>query len=540
MGRIKAYLHTHTNPPVFLVSAAVVLLVVVLASSFPFRFGMAANAVQDFITTNFGWFYVLSTTVFLLFILVIALSRWGRLRLGEDNSKPEFGTWSWVSMMFTAGMGIGLVYYGVSEPLTHFKNPPLADPGSADAAIEAMNFTFFHWGLQPWAIYIVLGLAMGYFSYRRGLPLKPSAAFYPLIGERINGPIGHLIDILAVFGTLFGLATSIGLGANQIAAGLSDLFNVADNLTTQLLVIGAVEAVAIVSVMLGVDAGIRRLSVINMWLAIALAAFVFVVGPTGYLLGSMVTDTGYYLQHLVESSLSLFTNPQGVEFQKAWTLFYWGWWISWSPFVGMFIARISYGYTIRKFILGTLLIPTGASIVWFVIFGQTALQKVMTGTDPALMEATASHAIFVLLSQLPIGAIAATIMSVVAIVVVTLFFATSSDSGSLVVDILTNGGDPHPIWQQRLFWAIMEGVIAAVLLVAGTVSGGNALSALQTAAITTGLPFCAVLLVMCYTLYRSLSEEPRRVPKHFVERVERLERRIGQRAHESAGDRSSS
>ncbi len=526
MDRIKTYLHTHTNPPVFLVSGGVVLVVVALASLYPRQFGETANAVQDFITTRFGWFYVLSTFGFLVFTVVIALSRWGRLRLGDDDATPEYSTWSWVSMMFTAGMGIGLVYYGVSEPIMHFKNPPLATSGSADAAMQAMNFTFFHWGLQPWAIYVVLGLAMGYFTYRRGLPLKPAAAFYPIIGDGIYGPIGHLIDILAVFGTLFGLATSIGLGASQIAAGLTALFGIPDDLTSRLLVIAAVEAVAITSVMLGVNAGIRRLSVINMWLAMALAAFVFLVGPTLYLLGAMVTDTGYYLQHLVQTSLSLFTDPKGVAFQKAWTLFYWGWWISWSPFVGMFIARISYGYTIRQFIWGTLLIPTGASIVWFVIFGQAALHKVMGGADTALLNADAAHAIFVLLNQLPIGAIASTIMSVLAIVVVTLFFATSSDSGSLVVDMLTNGGDPHPIWQQRLFWAVTEGILAAVLLVAGTVGAGDALSALQTAAITTGLPFCAVLLVMCYTLFLALKEEELPgVSGQVLKRLERLERR---------------
>lgn len=525
MDRIKAYLHTHTNPPVFLISGAVVLAVVALASVYPRQFGGTADAVQNFITTRFGWLYVLSTFVFLLFTVIIALSRWGRLRLGADDATPEYSTWSWVCMMFTAGMGIGLVYYGVSEPIMHFKNPPLPTGSSASAAMQAMNYTFFHWGLQPWAVYIVLGLSMGYFTHRRGLPLKPAAAFYPIIGDGIYGPVGHLIDILAVFGTLFGLATSIGLGANQIAAGLSDLFHITDDLTSQLVVIAAVESVAITSVMLGVDAGIRRLSVINMWLAIGLAAFVFLVGPTLYLLGAMMTDTGYYLQHLVQTSLNLFTNPKGVAFQKAWTLFYWGWWISWSPFVGMFIARISYGYTIRKFILGTLLIPTGASIVWFVIFGQTALHDVMTGTDAALLHASAAHAIFVMLGQLPIGATASSIMSVLAIVVVTLFFATSSDSGSLVVDMLTNGGDPHPIWQQRLFWAVMEGLVAAVLLIAGTVSGGNALSALQTAAITTGLPFCVVLLVMCYTLFRALSEEQHpHLPGNILERLENLER----------------
>jgi len=514
MSRIKAYLNKHTNPPVFLISGAVVIAMVALASLFPAGFANVADAIQSFIVDYFGWFYIISTAFFLAFVLWIAASRWGNLRLGPDDSRPEYDTWSWVSMMFTAGMGIGLVYYGVSEPLLHFKNPPTGTGMTAQAAESAMNYTFFHWGLQPWAIYIVLGLAMGFFAYRRGLPLKPAAAFYPILGDRINGPIGHLIDILAVFGTLFGLATSIGLGAGQIAAGLSDLLGISDGLTTQLGVIAVVEGVAIVSVMLGVDAGIRRLSVLNMWLAILLAAFVFLVGPTLYMLSYLATDTGFYLQHLVATSLNIFTTPRGEHFQHAWTMFYWGWWISWSPFVGMFIARISYGYTIRQFILGTLLIPTGASIVWFVIFGRTALHYVMNGGDAALMDAGAAHAIFVLIGQLPITGIVAAAVSVLTIVVVTLFFATSSDSGSLVVDILTNGGDPDPIWQQRLFWAVMEGVVAAVLLIAGAANGGNPLSALQTAAVASGLPFCVVLLVMCYTLLKALQDE--HVPERAV------------------------
>ncbi|NII09570.1 BCCT family transporter [Oleiagrimonas sp. C23AA] len=511
MSTITSYLKKHTNPPVFLISGALLILMVAAASIFPDTFSSAADATQNFIATYFGWFYIFSTTIFLIFVVVIALSRWGKLRLGKDDSTPEYDTWSWISMMFTAGMGIGLVYYGVSEPLMHFKNPPVVQGGTPQAAESAMNYTFFHWGLHPWAIYIVLGLALGYFSFRKGLPLRPASAFYPLIGDRINGPIGHLIDILAVFGTLFGLATSIGLGASQIAAGLNDLFGVSDGLSTQLLVIGVVEAIAIVSVMLGVDAGIRRLSVINMWLAIALAIFVFIVGPTLYLLSNMATDTGYYLQHLVQTSLNIFSDEKGQKFQKAWTLFYWGWWISWSPFVGMFIARISYGYTIRQFILGTLLIPTGASLVWFVIFGRTALFHMLHGSDAALMNADASHAIFVLMDQLPVGQIVAGAASVLTIIVVTLFFATSSDSGSLVVDILTNGGDPDPIWQQRLFWAVMEGAVAAVLLIAGTVGGAtqgkDPLSALQTAAVTSGLPFCLVLLLMCWSLTKALKQD---------------------------------
>ncbi|NNC23133.1 BCCT family transporter [Salinisphaera sp. USBA-960] len=507
MDKVKAYLNEHTNPPVFITSVILLFTLVIIASIFPKGFSAVANAVLSFITTYFGWLYVFSTATFVIFVIFIALSRWGTLKLGPDNAKPEFDTWSWISMMFTCGMGIGLVYYGVSEPIMHFKNPPVSTGGTESAATAAMNWTFFHWCLQPWAVYIVLGLSLGYFSYRRGLPLKPAAAFYPLIGDRIYGPIGHAIDVLAVFGTLFGLATSIGLGADQIAAGLNTLFGIPGNLATELLIILVVEIVAIMSVMLGVDAGVRRLSVINMWLAIGLALFVFIVGPTLYILANIMTDTGYYLQHYVNTSLQLWTKGEGLQFQQAWTLFYWGWWISWSPFVGLFLARISYGYSIRKFILGTLLIPSGASVIWFVIFGRTALHYMLEGGDKALQSASAPQAIFVLMNQLPVGSIVSVIAGLIAVIVVTLFFATSSDSGSLVIDILTNGGDPNPIWQQRAFWAIMEGVTAAVLLIAGSLGGGNALSSLQTAAVTTGLPFCIVLLVMCWSLFKSLSEE---------------------------------
>jgi choline/glycine/proline betaine transport protein len=517
MQRIKAYLNEHTNPPVFLISGVVMIILVILAAAAPNGFSNIAHEILNFITNNFGWLYVFSTAFFLVFVIFIALSRWGSLRLGPDDSKPEFDTWSWVSMMFTCGMGIGLVYYGVSEPLEIFKSPPVGQGNTARAAQLAMNYTFFHWCLQPWAIYIVLGLALGYFSYRRGLPLKPAAAFYPLIGDGIYGPVGHAIDILAVFGTLFGLATSIGLGANQIAAGLHTLFGLPGGLGTEILVIVVIELVAICSVMLGVDAGIRRLSVINMWLAIALALFVFLAGPFLYILAYLMNDTGYYLENLAQTSLTMYTSGSGAQFQKAWTLFYWGWWISWSPFVGLFIARISYGYTIRKFILGTLLIPSGASIVWFAIFGRTALHSVLNGANKALMSASAPQAIFVVLEQLSVPYIISIIAGVVAIVVVALFFATSSDSGSLVVDILTNGGDPNPIWQQRLFWAIMEGVVAAVLLIAGTFGGGNALSALQTAAVTTGLPFCFVLLLMCWGLIKAMSQEETRVPARLTQ-----------------------
>ncbi|WP_348765156.1 BCCT family transporter [uncultured Salinisphaera sp.] len=510
MSRLKTYIQTHTNPPVFLISGGIMLVMVAWASLAPAPFAGVANEVNDFITTYFDWLYVFSMAAFLVFVLGVAFSRAGNLRLGPDDSRPEFGTFSWLSMMFTCGMGVGLVYYGVAEPVMLYQNPPFGEPETVEAAKTGMNYTFYHWGLHPWGAYIVLGLALGYFSYRRGLPLKPASAFYPLIGDRINGPIGHTIDILAVFGTLFGLATSIGLGASQIAAGLSSLLPVSSGLGTQLAIIFVVELVAIASVMMGISAGIRRLSLFNAALAGVLALFVFIAGPTLYILSYLGNDLGYYIQNLPLTSLRLFTDEQGEAFQTAWTLFNWGWFISWSPFVGMFIARISHGYTIRQFILGTLLVPSGASIIWFVIFGRTALYSLLEGGgNQALLDADASHMIFVVLDALPVAGTIAGIAAMLQIVVVTLFFATSSDSGSLVVDILTNGGDPHPIWQQRLFWAILEGVIAAVLLIAGTLGGGNPLSAIQTASVASGLPFCFVLLGMCFTLQRAMSEELR-------------------------------
>ncbi len=515
---LRNYLREHTNPPVFLISGAVVLVVLALGVIFPVGFGNAANGLLAWITTYFGWFYILSVSFMLIFVIWLMFTRWGRIRLGPDDSRPEYGTTSWFAMLFTAGMGIGLVYYGVAEPISHFGSPPVGKGGTELAATHAMNYTFYHWGLHPWAVYIVLGLSIAYFHYRKGLPMKPASAFYPLIGDRIYGPIGHAIDILAVFGTIFGLATSIGIGAQQIDAGLNTLFGVPNNTVMQVVVIGAVEVVAIGSVMLGIDAGIRRLSTINMWLAVALCGFVFIVGPTLFLLESLAGNVGYYVQNLIGTSFNMFSmSKQGSDWQASWTLFYWGWWISWSPFVGMFIARISYGRTIRQFILGVLFAPTGASFVWFVVFGDSALFKLVNGGDKALANADASNALFVLMQQLPIAGIVATLASVVGIIVVTLFFATSSDSGSLVVDMLTNGGDPNPIWQQRLFWAVMEGLVAAILLIAGAAVGGDPLSALQAASVSAGLPFCFVLLCMCYSLVKALKEE--QVPDEVSERA---------------------
>ncbi|HSL01366.1 MAG TPA: BCCT family transporter [Rubrobacteraceae bacterium] len=499
---MSEYLRRHTNPPVFITSAVVILVFLAAGVFFTAQTEAAAGALQGFISTYFGWFYVIGVSFFLIFVVGLLFTRYGRIRLGSDESRPEYGNVAWFAMLFTAGMGIGLVYFGVAEPVAHFNSPPVGEGGTDQAAREAMNLTFFHWLLHPWAIYIVLGLALAYFSFRRGLPLRPSAAFYPLLGDRINGPIGYAVDILAVFGTIFGIATSLGIGAQQINAGLNTLFGVPNGTGVQILLVLGITAIAVTSLMLGIDRGIRRLALINMWLAAALALFVFAVGPTLFILNSFASDVGYYLQNLIGTSFNMFTTSEGGSaWQASWTLFYWGWWISWSPFVGMFIARISRGRTIREFIVGTLLAPVGASAVWFVIFGETAIHRMLFGNGSAIAEAESSNALFVLLQGLPIPDVLFYVTALVGIVVVVLFFATSSDSGSLVVDILTNGGDPDPVWQQRLFWALLEGAVAAVLLLVG------GLTALQTASITVGLPFALVLLVMCYSLIKGLQQE---------------------------------
>ena len=499
---MRGYLNRHTNPPVFIISAVVILVFVVSGWLFTETTGEWAGTVQGFITTYFGWFYIIGVSFFLIFVVGLLFTRYGRIRLGPDDSRPEFGTLSWFAMLFTAGMGIGLVYFGVAEPVAHFTSPPVGEGGTDAAAREAMNLTFFHWLLHPWAIYIVFGLSLAYFSFRRGLPLRPASAFYPLLGDRIYGWIGNLVDILAVFGTMFGLATSLGLGAQQVNSGLNTLFGIPNGTGVQVILIAIITGVAALSVVLGIDKGIRNLSLINMWLAIGLALFVFIVGPTLFILNSLASDLGYYLQNIVNTSFNTYTGSEaGAEWQADWTLFYWGWWISWAPFVGMFIARISRGRTLREFVAGVLFAPVGASAVWFVIFGETAINYLRAGTAGGLADADSSNALFVLLGALPVASILSVIASVVGIVVVVLFFATSSDSGSLVIDILTNGGDPDPVWYQRLGWALLEGTVAAVLLLVG------GLSALQTASITAGLPFAVVLLFMCVGLAKGLQSE---------------------------------
>jgi choline/glycine/proline betaine transport protein len=487
------------SPPVFFVSGGAIVALLLYGATMPASAERMFAGLLDGIADTFGWFYILSVGFILLFVTWVMLSRFGTIKLGDDDSKPEFSTGSWFAMLFSAGMGIGILFYGVAEPIMHFSAPPEGEAGTVQAAKDAMKITFFHWGFHAWGIYALMGLSLAYFAFRKGLPLTIRSSLVPLLGERrVNGPIGHFVDVLAVFGTVFGLATSLGLGAMQINAGLNYLFGVPKSVVVQVVLIAVITGCATASVVSGLDKGVRILSELNMVFAGTLLAFVFIAGPTLFLLRFYADSIGGYLQTFPITTFKS-ASFTGLDWQKGWTLFYWGWWIAWAPFVGMFIARISKGRTIRQFLAGVLLVPTIISFFWLTVFGGTALHFEMFGAGgiSEAVNANVDTAVFVMLHRLPLSSVS----SLLAVVSVTLFFVTSSDSGSLVVDMLTSGGHPNPPTWQRVFWAVTEGAVAAVLLLAG------GLKALQAAAIGTGLPFCVVLLVMCVSLYRALDED---------------------------------
>ena len=484
------------NPPVFITSGVVIVLFVALAALWPEAAEQRFKAIQAWVIGQAGWFYVLAVAGFLVFVVAVAMSGFGRIRLGPDHSRPDYSYKSWFAMLFSAGMGIGLMFFGVAEPLMHFSSPPVGDPGTAEAARQAMRITLFHWGVHAWAIYAVVGLSLAYFSFRHGLPLTIRSALYPLIGERIHGIAGHAVDTFAVFGTIFGVATSLGFGVMQVNAGLNHLFDVPVGIGVQMLLIAVITGLATISVWLGLDGGIRRVSELNMLLAVTLLVFVLVAGPTVFLLQTLVQNTGMYLSNIFSMTFNLYAyEPSG--WIGGWTLFYWGWWIAWSPFVGMFIARVSRGRTIREFVVGVLLVPLGFTFMWMTFFGDTAIHMVMMQGIGSLAEAVAADstiALFEFFSHLPLSSIT----SLLATVLVVTFFVTSSDSGALVVDMLTTGGsDESPTWQ-RVFWSVLMGVVAAVLLLAG------GLGALQTASIASALPFTVVMGLVCWGLLRAL------------------------------------
>jgi len=490
--------------PVFFISAGLILLVCLYGAGLSEHAAVTFSSTQRWLVTNFGWFYMASIAFFFGFVVYLAFSRFANIKLGPDDSEPDYSYISWFAMLFSAGMGIGLLFFGVSEPLTHFAQPPSGIGGTTAAANRAMEITFFHWGLQAWSVYIVVGLSLAYFSFRHGLPLSVRSALYPLIGDRIYGPIGHAVDIFAVLGTMFGVATSLGLGVMQVNAGLNFLFGVEISTYVQILLIVFITGMATISVVAGLDAGIRRISELNLLLALVMLVFILVAGPTATLLSALMQNVGGYLSSMVDMTFNLYAY-EPKEWMGDWTLFYWGWWISWSPFVGMFIARISRGRTIREFIIGVLLVPAGFTFLWLSLFGNTALTMELADSGINLVTAALEDsptALFVMLGQLPWS----NVMSLVATLLIITFFVTSSDSGSLVIDIITSGGNEDPPVWQRIFWAVTEGAVAAALLLAG------GLSALQAAAISSALPFAFVMLFMCYGLYKGLQMETIRRP----------------------------
>ncbi|MDE0851895.1 BCCT family transporter [Yoonia sp.] len=498
--------------PVFAISGAAIVAFVFFTLALPEQADTIFKGMFNFATKNFDWFLIGAADIVLIFALFLIISPFGSIRLGGSKAVPDYTYVGWFSMLFAAGMGIGLMFYGVSEPLSHFSSSiggavtegdlrsdwaPLAGAlGDQDGALRlGMAATIFHWGLHPWAIYAIVGLALALFTYNKGLPLTIRSAFYPIFGDRIWGWPGHIIDILAVFSTLFGLATSLGFGATQASAGLNELFGVPMGSTTEVILISAITAVALISVLRGLDGGVKILSEINMGLAGLLALFTLLVGPTVFLLAFFWDSLKAYVEFL-----PALANPFGREdlnFSQGWTAFYWAWWISWSPFVGMFIARVSRGRSVREFIICVLLIPSIVCVAWMSIFGGTAIHQVITDNFTGAQDAELPRQLFQMLGELPL----ASVTSFIGIVLVIVFFVTSSDSGSLVIDTITAGGKVDAPATQRVFWCIFEGAVAIALLL------GGGLAALQSMVISTGLLFTVILLVMCYCIFRGLQSE---------------------------------
>ena len=483
--------------PVFVPAVLVIALMVIGTMSNPERAGLLFADILAYITTTFGWFYMLVVAIFLVFIVSVAFSSWGNIKLGPDHAQPEYSFLAWFAMLFSAGDGIALLFFGVADPVLHYASPPTGAALTVDAAKQAMQIAFFHWGFHIWAIYGLVGLSMAYFAFRHGLPLSMRSTLYPLIGDKIYGPMGHAVDTFAILGTMFGIATSLGLSVAQINAGLNYLWpSIPVNTTVQIIAIVAITCLATLSVVAGMDKGVKRLSILNIGLAVSLMVFVFAVGPTVFILNTFMENTGSYLSNIVERTFSLqaYTSSDLIG---NWTLFIFGWTIAWAPFVGLFIAKISRGRTIRQFVVGVMLVPTIFTFLWFSVFGDTALHLIMVDGYTALIDQVQNDhavALFKLFELLPFTSI----VSFLTIFLIITFFVTSSDSGSIVIDSLASGGVANtPVWQ-RVFWASMQGVVAAALLLAG------GLGALQTASIVSALPFAVIMLIAMVGMWRAL------------------------------------
>ncbi|MCV6547228.1 MAG: BCCT family transporter [Cohaesibacter sp.] len=504
--------------PVFAISAILIIGFVIFSLAFQETAGALFGWLRPAMTNAFDWVLLSSANLFVLFSLFLVVTPLGKIRLGGQDASPDYSYAGWFAMLFAAGMGIGLMFFGVSEPLSHYGSSfggtvvedgirtdwaPLG--GAADnvegARQLAMAATIFHWGLHPWAIYAIVALALAFFSYNRGLPLTLRSAFHPIFGDRVWGWPGHIIDILGVFATIFGLATSLGFGAEQALAGLNFLFDVPVSDTSKVVLILVITVVALVSVVAGLETGVKRLSEINMFLALGLLVFIMALGPTMVIVSGFFENLGAYMREIVPLS-----NPFGREdqnFMQGWTAFYWAWWISWAPFVGMFIARVSKGRTVREFVICVLIIPTLVSIVWMSTFGGAAIDQVVSQGNEAVAAAAQPVKLFEMVKQFPLTQL----LSFIGIVLVIVFFVTSSDSGSLVIDGITAGGKIDAPVVQRVFWAIFEGLIAIALLL------GGGLGALQAAAVTTGVPFTFVLLGMMVAIYIGLRQDYKQLSK---------------------------
>ncbi|AKO95781.1 MAG: BCCT family transporter [Marinovum algicola] len=515
MGPIGLDIHN----PVFLISGLSIVAFVAYALVAPGQAGEFFGWLRPALTSNFDWFFLWSANIFVLFCLFLIVSPWGSVRLGGRDATPDYGYPGWFAMLFAAGMGIGLMFFGVLEPVYYFGTPwgdeplgvvrPFTEDGAlieenvAEARRMALAATSYHWALHPWAIYAVVALALALFTYNKGLPLTIRSAFYPIFGERVWGWTGHIIDTLAVFATLFGLATSLGFGAQQANAGLEYVYGLPNSITVQVILIIAITAVALISVLRGLDGGVKVLSEINMVIALLLLVFVLVAAGAGTILSEFGRGILAYFQEVIPLS-----NPHGREdtgYMQGWTAFYWAWWISWSPFVGMFIARVSRGRTVREFVTCVLIIPSFVCLLWMAVFGGAAIEQVIADPAGSAVKAQVIDSynpplsLFAMLEGLPFAAITSTI----GIILVIVFFVTSSDSGSLVIDTITAGGKVDAPMPQRVFWCTFEGLVAIALLI------GGGLGALQAMVISTGLPFTVILLLICVAIIKGLRAEPR-------------------------------
>ena len=517
LDRLADKLGLRTDAPIFFASAGFMVVFLVVLIAVPGLVEQVFLLGREWIVENLGWFFISGVSAWLVFLLWVALSRYGTVRLGDPGDRPTYSNVSWFTMLFAGGIGTVLMFWGVAEPILHFSSPPVAgvEAFSPEAAQDAMSFSLYHLGLHTWTIFALPGLAFAYVIYRHKLPMRVSSVFYPFLGERINGPIGKTIDVFAILGTLFGVAVSIGLGTSQINAGLTELFGFADNVPVKLTIITILTAVAVASIVAGLDKGIKRLSNLNIGMAVGLMLFVLFAGSTVFLLRGIIETFGLYISNIVPLSfwndtLAQYQREDGWGWQGGWTVFYWAWTVTWSPFIGIFVARISRGRTIREFVLGVLFAPSIFTLIWFAIFGWSAMDiDGINGSGGPITDAVGlgpEFAMFTFFESFP----ATTLVQGLAVVIVAIFFATSSDSASLVVDILCTGDeDPGPV-RQRVFWGLSEGVLAGSLI---ALAGETGLVALQQVITVIGLPIFILVFAMLFALLRGLQSEQVEKPK---------------------------